>query len=291
MGGSSGPGLSLLPGHRYAGVITISGNGSSDVHTTLEELLSKHYLNSSGLSQANQKVVLSAWARSLGLDPATLHEANSDPSRNWRFEVPATQDLSDWDPQTATFVQLFNISLLYGPQWFLEAARPIDDEILGLESTMLDLGYDRGARSLGEEVVYYAEDIPYYDDAQLNVTSHSRDVRRLEALCPPDDVVALPLDGLDHYFTIAAFGEHATPIAGAGYDLFSETVGQLQVLVAGSQRGKGYGTFMLARVAEECMFDGLLPQWVTRVGDEIGEKMANDVGFLLSGYRTSVTFD
>ena len=47
---------------------------------------------------------------------------------------------------------------------------------------------------------------------------------------------------------------------------------------------------MLARVAEECMFDGFIPQWVTPVGDEIGEKMANDVGFILSGYRTSVMF-
>lgn len=255
-----------------------------------EAALSKYYLNSSGLSNTNQKLVLSAWAHSLDLDPEELHRANESPAGAHRFEILADEDLEDWDPQTATFIQLFNVSFLYGPQWFLDAARDVDDEILALESTMLQLGYDAGTRSLGEDVLYYAEDIPFYDDAQLNVTSQSCDVRRLEAGCPPDDIVAMPLDALDHFFTISAFGEHAPPIAGAGYDIFSDTIGQLAVLVSAAQRGKGYGTFMLARVAEECMFDGLLPQWVTAVGDEVGEKMANDVGFILSGFRTSVTF-
>lgn len=253
--------------------------------------MSKHDLNSPGLSNANQKTVLSAWARSLEVEASTLHQANDDETTAVRrFEVTAEHDLADWDQNTATFIQLFNISILYGPPWFLDAARNIDDDVLALESTMLQLGYEAGARSLGEEVLYYAEDIPYYDDAQLNVTAHSSDARRLEAACPPDDTIAMPLDALDHYFTISAFGEHAEPIAGAGYDVFSDTVGQLLVLVAAAQRGKGYGTFMLARAAEECMFDGLIPQWVTPVGDEIGEKMANDVGFLLSGFRTSVAF-
>lgn len=254
--------------------------------------LSNHFLNSPGLSHANQKLVLSAWARSLALEPEVLHRANHEHRRGLqRFEIVADHELDDWDPNTATFIQLFNISLLYGPSWFLKAARDIDDDVLALETTMLQLGYRQGARSLGEDVLYYAEDIPYYDDAQFNVTSHSRDVRRLEATCPPDDITTLPLDALDHYFTIAPFQEQSTPIAGAGYDIFSDTVGQLAVLVSGPQRGNGFGTFVLARVAEECMFDGLIPQWVTAVGDEICEKMANDVGFILSGYRTSVTFD
>ncbi len=253
--------------------------------------MSNHYLHSPGLSNANQKLVLSAWARSLEIEATALHSANDAQEGIQRFEIAAEHELDDWDRDTATFIQLFNVSLLYGPSWFLDAARDIEDDVLALESTMLHLGYTAGARSLGEEVLYYAEDIPYYDDAQLNVTSQSRDVRRLEAECPPDDIAVMPLDALDHYFTISAFGEQSRPIAGAGYDVFSDTVGQLAVLVAAPQRGKGYGTFMLARAAEECMFDGLIPQWVTPVGDEIGEKMANDVGFILSGYRTSVTFD
>ncbi|HIW46041.1 MAG TPA: hypothetical protein H9884_03950 [Candidatus Yaniella excrementigallinarum] len=252
--------------------------------------MSKYYLNSPGLSKSNQKVVLSAWARSLALDETVLHRANDDPTGSARFEVVAEGDLSDWKPQTATFLQLFNVSILYGPKWFLHAARDLDDEVLALESTMLDLGYAAQARSLGEEAVYYTEDIPFYDDAQLNVTSQSSDARRLERMCPPDDTVAMPLDALDHYFTISPFGHHPEPIAGAGYDVFSTTIGQLAVLVAAAQRTNGYGTFMLARAAEECMFDGLIPQWVIAVGDEIGEKMAADVGFLLSGFRTSVTF-
>src|SRR5699024_5840546 len=102
-----------------------------------------------------------------------------DASACQRFEIAAEHDLTDWDPNTATFIQLFNISLLYAPTWFLDAARDIDDEVLPLESTMLQLGYEAGARSLGEEALYYAEDIPYYEDAQLNVTSHSKDIRRL----------------------------------------------------------------------------------------------------------------
>ena len=250
-----------------------------------------HYLNSPGLSNANQRIVLSAWAQSLHIDSGQLRLANEGEAATRRFEIAAEDELEEWDPHTITFIQLFNISILYGPQWFLDAARAIDDDVLALESTMLRLGDAAGVRSLGEEVLYYAEDIPYYDDARLNVTSQSRDVRRLEALTPPDDTIAMPLDALDHYFTISAFGHNAQPIAGAGYDVFSKTIGQLMVLVAAEQRGKGYGTFMLARAAEECMFDGLLPQFVTPVGHEVGEKMANDVGFLLSGYRTSITFD
>src|SRR5690625_4203394 len=161
-----------------------------------------------------------------------LNRANVEEALSHRFEIAAEEELEEWDPHTVTFIQLFNISILYGPQWFLDAARNIDDDVLALESTMLQLGYEAGARSLGEEVLYYAEDIPYYDDAQLNVTAHSSDARRLEAACPPDDTIAMPLDALDHYFTISAFGEHAEPIAGAGYDVFSDTVGQLLVLVA-----------------------------------------------------------
>src|SRR5699024_11655532 len=117
-------------------------------------------------------------------DEALLHHANDDPTGSPRFEVAAENNLGDWKPQTATFLQLFNVSILYGPTWFLHAAREIDDEILALESTMLDLGYAAEARSLGEEAVYYAEDIQLYDDAQLNVTSQSSDARRLERMCP-----------------------------------------------------------------------------------------------------------
>lgn len=251
--------------------------------------MSRSYLNSPGLSKSNQRVVLSAWARSLELDESHLHRANEALGPGRRFEIAAESTVDGWDPQTATFLQLFNVSLLYGPQWFLDAARDTPDEVLALESTMLQLGYSAQARSHGEEAIFYAEDIPFYDDAHLNVTSNSRDARRLARACPPDDTVAMSLDSLDHFFTISAFSEHAEPIAGAGYDVFSATIGQLAVLVAADQRTKGYGTFMLARVAEECMFDGLIPQWVLPVGDDIGEKMAADVGFILSGFRTSVT--
>lgn len=251
--------------------------------------MSAHHLNFPGLSSFNQQVVLSAWARSLGIEEAALHEANMGLSAPQRFEISADNTLSDWDPNTATFVQLFNVSMLYGPQWFLESARDIPDEVLALEATMLRLGYAAQARSHGEEAIFYAEDIPLYDDAQLDVTSSSRQAQWLARACPPDDVATKPLEALDRYFTVASFAEHAAPIAGAGYDIFSAAVGQLAVLVAADQRTKGYGTFMLAQAAEACMFDGLIPQWVTSVGDEVGEKMAADVGFLLSGFRTSVT--
>lgn len=249
----------------------------------------RSYLNSPGLSKSNQRVVLSAWAQSLALDDSDLHRANEAFRPGHRFEIVAESGVNGWDPQTATFLQLFNVSILYGPQWFLDAARGLPDEVLALESSMLKLGYSAQAQSHGEEAIFYAEDIPFYDDAQLNVISSRGDARRLARACPPDDTAAMSLDSLDHYFTISAFAEHAEPIAGAGYDVFSATVGELAVLVAAAQRTKGYGTFMLARVAEECMFDGLIPQWVLPLGDEIGEKMAADVGFILSGFRTSVT--
>ena len=251
--------------------------------------MSGEYLNAPGLSKFNQQVVLSAWARSLGLEETVLHEANERIGSSERFDVAAENELAGWEPETATFVQLFNISILYAPQWFLEAAQDVPNEVLALETTMLTIGYEAQARSHGEEAIFYAEDIPFYDDAQLNVSTSCRQARLLARACPPDDVVTMPLEALDYYFTVAAFAEHAEPIAGAGYDVFSATVGQLAVLVAAAQRTKGFGTFMLARAAEECMFDGLIPQWITAVGDEVGEKMAAEVGFLLSGFRTSVT--
>jgi len=243
-----------------------------------------------GLSKSNQHVVLSAWARSLGLDESDLHRTNASLDPNHRLEIAAEPEPEGWDPRTATFLQLFNVSLLYGPQWFLDAARDMPNEILALESSMLEVGYTAHARSHGEEAIFYTEDIPFYDDARLDITSTRRNAQRLARACPPDDTAAMSLEALDYYFTISAFEEHAEPIAGAGYDVFSSTIGHLAVLVAAARRTNGYGTFTLARVAEECMFDGLIPQWVLPVGDDIGEKMAADVGFVLSGFRTSVTF-
>lgn len=243
-----------------------------------------------GLSKSNQQVVLSAWARSLGLDASEFYRANESLDPHYRLEIAAESRIDGWDPQTATFLQLFDVSLLYGPQWFLDNARDVPNEVLALEASMMELGYDAHARSHGEEAIFYAEDIPIYDDAQLNITSTRRNAQRLARACPPDDTAVLSLEALDHYFTISTFEDHAQPIAGAGYDVFSASVGHLAVLVAAAHRTKGYGTFILARVAEECMFDGLIPQWVLPFGDDIGEKMAADVGFVLSGLRTSVTF-
>src|SRR5699024_11427343 len=88
--------------------------GSSFLRHIGGATLSKYYLNSPGLSKSNQKVVLSAWARSLALDETVLRRANDDPTGSARFEVGAEGDLSDWKPQTATFLQLFNVSILYG---------------------------------------------------------------------------------------------------------------------------------------------------------------------------------
>ncbi|WP_022871428.1 hypothetical protein [Yaniella halotolerans] len=243
-----------------------------------------------GLSKSNQDVILAAWARSLGVDVAEFYRANESLDPFSRLEVAGESRGEGWDPQTATFLQLFDVSLLYGPQWFLDSARQIPNEVLALESSMLEVGYEAHARSHGEEAIFYAEDIPIYDDAQLNITSTRRNAQRLARACPPDDTAVLSLESMDHYFTISTFENPAPPIAGAGYDVFSASIGHLAVLVAAAQRANGYGTFTLARVAEECMFDGLIPQWVLPLGDDIGEKMAADVGFVLSGLRTSVTF-
>ena len=138
---------------------------------------------------------------------------------------------------------------------------------------------------------------PYYEAGVQFAVLEDSDIESLEDLEGENVAVKTGTTGMaaaesvaDEYgFTISTFEEHAEPIAGAGYDVFSATVGHLAVLVATAQRANGYGTFMLARVAEECMFDGLIPQWVIPFGDEIGERMAADVGFVLSGFRTSVT--
>src|SRR5699024_8748327 len=175
-------------------------------------------LNSACLSNTNHDDAWFASARSFALEQPASHRATDDPTGGARLEGVAEGDLSEGKPQTAAILHLSHVAMLSCPKWFLHAARDLDDEVLALESTMLDLGYAAQARSLGEDAVYYTEDVPFYDDAQLNVTSQSSDARRLERMCPPDDTVAMPLDALDHYFTISPFGHHPEPIVGAGYD-------------------------------------------------------------------------
>src|SRR5690625_5439968 len=86
--------------------------GTNSFQFVAEAPLSMHYLNSPGLSNANQRIVLSAWAKSLGMDSKRLYRANEDEALSHRFEIAAEEELEEWETHTVTFIQLFNISIL-----------------------------------------------------------------------------------------------------------------------------------------------------------------------------------
>jgi GNAT superfamily N-acetyltransferase len=239
-----------------------------------------------------RQIIELAWSRILGLEDGALSAAADAGGR--RIEV-ATGDQAGEDEQIATFVRLYGSSVLYGPQWLLDAARDLDDEVLALESTMIRLGAGNAARSLGEWVLYYAEDIPDLErSTSVAVSYEAADARDLEAQCPADDVTEVGLSGLDSTFTLVPDDGAGTPtgrpVAGAGYEEWQGLIGHLGVLVRPDVRLMGLGSYAGAIAMEEAFTEGLIPQWRAALGNTGAQRVAAALGFELAGSQTTVQF-
>ncbi|MEO9247579.1 GNAT family N-acetyltransferase [Citricoccus nitrophenolicus] len=241
-----------------------------------------------------RQIIELAWSRILGLDDEALASAGGR-----RLEVAtdaAAGDRPDEDDQIATFVRLYGTSVLYGPRWLLDAARDVDDEVLALESTMIRLGTGHAARSLGEWVLYYADDVPDLDrSSTVAVSYEDADARELEAQCPADDVTEVGLSGLDSTFTLIPDDGAGTPtgrpVAGAGYEEWQGLIGHVGVLVRPDVRRMGLGAYAGAIAMEEAFTEGLIPQWRAALGNTGAQRVAASLGFELAGSQTTMLFN
>lgn len=237
-----------------------------------------------------RQIIELAWSRILGLDDGAITEASTDGGR--RLEVPVDEHPGE-DEQIATFVRLYGTSVLYGPRWLLDAARDLDDEVLALESTMIRLGTGHSARSLGEWVLYYAEDVRQLDrSSSVAVSYEVADAQELESQCPADDVTEVGLSGLDSTFTLIPDDGAGTPtgqaVAGAGYEEWQGLIGHVGVLVRPDVRRMGLGAYAGAIAMEEAFTEGLIPQWRAALGNTGAQRVAASLGFELAGSQTTM---
>lgn len=243
-----------------------------------------------------QQIIELAWSRILGLSDGAITEAAASTGSR-RIEVATDAgDHHGEDEQIATFVRLYGSSVLYGPRWLLEAARDVDDEVLALESTLIRLGAGHAARSLGESVLYYADDVPQIErSGSVAVSYESADAAALEALCPADDVTEVGLSGLDATFTLVPDDGSGTPsgdpVAGAGYEEWQGLIGHLGVLVRPDVRRVGLGAYAAAIAMEEAFTEGLVPQWRAALGTSASQRLADALGFEMAGSQTTVLFN
>ncbi|QCU77439.1 GNAT family N-acetyltransferase [Citricoccus sp. SGAir0253] len=242
-----------------------------------------------------RQIIELAWARILGLPDGAITEATAAGGR--RIEVPTDDGgTGGEDEHIATFVRLYGASVLYGPRWLIEAARDVDDEVLSLESTLIRLGAGQSARSLGEAVLYYADDVPEIErSGSVAVSFEAEDARALEAACPADDVAEVGLSGLDATFTLVPDDGSGTrtgePVAGAGYEEWQGLIGHLGVLVRPDVRRHGLGAYAGAIAMEEAFTEGLVPQWRAGMGHRASQHLADALGFELAGSQTTVLFN
>lgn len=250
------------------------------------------------VSPHTRQIIRLAWSRILGLDDEAWEHAVGR-----RLEVPVDEVTAGGDDggptgeddRIATFVRLYGSSVLYGPRWLLDAARGLDDEVLALESTMIRLGAGHSARSLGEWVLYYAEEAPELDrSSTVAVSYEADDARELESSCPADDVAEVGLSGLDSTFTLVPDDGSGTPtgrpVAGAGYEEWQGLIGHLGVLVRPDVRRMGLGAYAGAVAMEEAFTEGLIPQWRAALGNTGAQRVADALGFELAGSQTTVLF-
>lgn len=255
------------------------------------------------LTQHLRQVVLLAWSRSFGLDDHILLDA-AEHGGTQRVEI-ITDDLDRTDAgddgHIATFLRLFSVSVVYGPRWLVEAARPVHDEVLAVESTLIRLATDYGdlpgaARSLGETTLYYADDSPQVEPSTTLAVSFERDdVDALERACPADDVTAAAISHLDSTVALVPDDGQGTPtgeaVAASGFEEWENLVAGISTLVHPDLRLRGLGSYATAVTMDEAFAAGLIPQWRAPMGHRAAERLADRLGFVLSGSQTTVLLD
>lgn len=222
-----------------------------------------------------EAIVRLAWTRRLGL---------ADDAMNLPGERIYAERLD-----AVSFISVWGRTVLAGPAWAHERAASMSDRELAAHAGLLALTGEHGGHGLAAAVLAYADvdtavrDVA--DDKPLVSTEHA-DARRLEALCPPDDVNEAGLSALEHVFVL--LDDDAAPIAAAGYDEWNGIVAHLGALTAPDHRGLGAGATIAAIATGEALDAGLVPGWRSPVDNKASRRLASSLGFEEAGTQTTV---
>lgn len=234
------------------------------------------------MDENTEAIIRLAWARLLQLDDAALmNRAEVAPARTVRVDPEAN---------TVSFVRVFEHGVLTGPQWAVDRAADLDDTALASHRSLLQLTADHGSRLLGEATLAYADAYVEHPDLEAAVvTEDAAAVTDLEAACPPDDVSEVGLAELEHQWVL--LDEADTPLAGAGFVVWTEILAHLGVLTARPLRRRGNGTLVAALATNEALDSGLVPQWRARYDNDASRRVADRLGYRQVGSQTTVHID
>lgn len=229
--------------------------------------------------ESSTAIIQLAWERLLGLADGAMAKATADQS-------PRLEKISP-RADSASFIRLFGGSVLSGPEWFLQRASRLTDEELTL-STLLSIGQDHGARSLGSAELLFADDLEVISPEEEAVVSLEKaELEQLRAASPADDVNESGILELDYQFTMMLADQ---PAATAGYQEWQGLLAHLSVLVDPQLRRNGYGFTVAGIAAHEALGAGLIPQWRASVDNPASKALAEKLGFVLAGSQTTVHF-
>lgn len=226
-------------------------------------------------------IVELAWARHLGLADEALHDAGG----------PRTARV---DQRVVMFVRLWEHRVLLGPDWLLDRAEGVTDDVLvsgpgllGLTAHPDQSGGAAPGRLIGEATLAYADAYLEHDDLEVVVVADDpQAVHDLERQCPPDDVTEVGLAGLAQRFVLLDESESAT--AGSGYAEWEGILAHLGVLVPPPTRREGLGTLAGAMAVNDALDSGLVPQWRYRPGNIASAALSRRLGFATVGTQTTV---
>ncbi|MGO1973904.1 MAG: GNAT family N-acetyltransferase [Propionibacteriaceae bacterium] len=234
------------------------------------------------MDENTEAIIRLAWARLLHLEDAALMDRGD--------AVPARTVRVDPDAETVSFVRVFEHGVLTGPQWAVGRAADLSADELASHRSLLQLTADHGSRLLGEATLAYADAYVQHPDLDAAVvTDDVAAVTDLEAACPPDDVSEVDLAEMAQRWVL--LDEADTPLAGAGYAVWTQILAHLGVLTAHPLRRRGNGTLVAALATNEALDSGLIPQWRARFDNDASRRVADRLGYRQVGSQTTVFID
>lgn len=223
-------------------------------------------------------IVLLAWERGLDLPENSLLEGRG-------------RIIHAANVPTLTFLQLWDRSVLIGPEHVVAVAGDFSDAELSHHATLLRLTRSKGGRGLGTQTLYYADDLDLQQPADtVHVSTAAGPVAQLQGLCPPDDVNDAALHKRSQSFTVMETGEaDANPLACSAWGEYQGLLASLSTLVAPAYRRQGLGALATSIAAHEALAAGLIVQWGADTNNAGAHAVATSLGFSAAGWQTQVS--
>lgn len=193
------------------------------------------------------------------------------------------------DSAVLMFVSLFGTGILLGPSWAIEAGRNPPDTDLVSHAKLLEVSTPYGGRPLGEAKLYYSDSAPTLTTPKAKVSRARAHAVALETGCPAEDTAEVGLSEMENTFTLLSDSEkEPVPMAGAGYDVWEESVAHLGALVSPASRRSGLGSQAVAIAQKHALEAGLISQWRVHVDNIASIRTALRAGFEYAGTQTTV---